>query len=210
MAIVHYLSTTWTHALHTCICSYITPTKIAYFATANKVVNVTNICYTVREVQVVGWWTNTQNIWLFILALVKCTLSVLLTFLKVKNVHREVSILFFLGLISFFLLSFSIMHNSKTIQCMWMLYIANDPWRTGHLSFLAGGIYTQVLPTTGKLQPQNAPPCMQNILIWTLLWLLFTYSGHEMYIKAIPEQEQICYRLWRVTSNNCVKEKFNH
>ena len=64
-------------------------------------------------------------------------------------------------LIFFLSSSFSDKHNSKTIQCMRILYLPNDCSTTGHLPFLVWG---GVQATTGELWPRNSPPVCKTLV----------------------------------------------
>ena len=57
--------------------------------------------------------------------------------------------------LSFFLVSFSDMHNSKTKQRVWILYITNNSPATRHLPLK---VWVSVWAMTGELWPQNWTP----------------------------------------------------
>ena len=83
----------------------------------------------------------------------------------------------------------SVMHNSKTIRCIQILYIPNDCSTTGHLPFPDMGRHTSYYwRATAKKRSHNR----QDARVRRLLWLLFTYSGCGTYSQATPRLLNAC------------------
>ena len=96
------------------------------------------------------------------------TLYVPLTFRKVKKSKREN----FTSVTGFFFLVFPlfVMHHSKTLLCMQILYMQNDCSATGHLPFLVcGGIWAMGLQA---IQTQNGPT---SVLKMFSFWCFFSF-----------------------------------
>ena len=69
---------------------------------------------------------------------------------------------------SFFSFFFSVMHNSKTIQCMWMVYISNDCSANGDHSYLFWAV-CELWLVNYSLKTVSKTLC---VLVQTFIWLL--------------------------------------
>ena len=106
---------------------------------------------------------------IFAIFVAKSTLWIPLTFLKSRKPKVKISI--FKSCFSFFFVT----HNSKTIRCMQILYLPSDYSATGGSSF--SGLWWW-MTYAWQATATKRSPSTQDILILTLLWLLFIHSGH--------------------------------
>ena len=118
-------------------------------------------------------------------SIAKSTLQVPLTFNKAEKTKREkVNFVHLLSSSSFFLLLSSVMHNSKTIRCMQILYIPNDFSATEHLPFLVWG---GVRATTGELRPRNGPRVCKTSVFVDFWGFCLRNPGVERIVRPHPD-----------------------